>query len=205
LGRAAGALLWSSWQHGGGDLALARHEAERAVALARNPRQPLTLLAALRQLGELECAMRNYAEATTHLDESLRLADLCAVPYERARTLLAQAELLHAGRSAHAALGVARQAQSIFAALEAAPALLRVERLLEQLGHARAAQHPAGLTTRELEVLRLVAQGLSDAEMAEHLFLARRTINTHLTHIYTKLGVSSRAGATRVAFEHGLT
>jgi DNA-binding CsgD family transcriptional regulator len=205
LGRAAGALLWSRWQHAGGDLALARNTAERAVALARSPRQPLTLLAALRHLGELACAMRDHAEAATHLDESLQLADLCAVPYERALTLLAQAELLAAGRSAFAALGAARQAQAIFAALAAAPALLRVERLLEQLGQARAAQHPAGLTTREREVLQLVAQGLSDAEVAEHLFLARRTINTHLTHIYTKLGVSSRAGATRVAFEHGLT
>jgi DNA-binding NarL/FixJ family response regulator len=204
LGHAEGALLWSRWHHADGDLMTARHTAERAVALARSPRQPLTLLAALRQLGEIDCAMRNHAAAATHLDESLQLAGICAVPYERALTLLAQAELLHAGRSTHAALGAARQAQTIFVALDAAPALLRVERLLEQLGQARAAQHPAGLTTREREVLRLVAQGLSDAEVAEQLFLARRTINSHLTSIYTKLGVSSRVGATRVALEHGL-
>ena len=81
------------------------------------------------------------------------------MPYERALTLLAQAELLHAGRSAYAALSAAQQAQTIFAALEAAPALLRAERLLEQLGQARRCPQPAGLTTREREVLRLVAQG----------------------------------------------
>ncbi len=63
---------------------------------------------------------------------------------------------------------------------------------------------PAGLTPREVDVLLLVAQGLTDAEVAEQLFLARRTVNTHLTSIYTKIGVSSRAAATRFAIEHGL-
>lgn len=65
--------------------------------------------------------------------------------------------------------------------------------------------YPNGLTAREVDVLRLVAQGLTDAEVAEQLFLARRTINTHLTSIYTKLNVSSRAAATRFAVENGLT
>jgi DNA-binding NarL/FixJ family response regulator len=63
---------------------------------------------------------------------------------------------------------------------------------------------PAGLTPREVDVLRLVAQGLTDAEVAERLVMARRTVNTHLTSIYTKLGVSSRAAATRFAVEQGL-
>jgi predicted ATPase/DNA-binding CsgD family transcriptional regulator len=62
-----------------------------------------------------------------------------------------------------------------------------------------------GLTPRERDVLYLVAQGLTDADVAERLFLARRTVNTHLTSIYTKLGVNSRAAATRFAIEHGLT
>jgi non-specific serine/threonine protein kinase len=66
-------------------------------------------------------------------------------------------------------------------------------------------QLPARLSPRELEVLRLVADGLTDAEVAESLFMARRTVNTHLTSIYTKLGVSSRSAATRWAVEHGLT
>ena len=67
------------------------------------------------------------------------------------------------------------------------------------------ATRPAGLSAREVEVLRLVAQGLTNAQVAEQLFLARRTINTHLTSIYTKLGVNTRAAATRYAVEHGLT
>src|SRR5262249_42944229 len=61
---------------------------------------------------------------------------------------------------------------------------------------------PAGLTAREVEVLRLVAQGLSDAQVAEQLVISPRTVNWHLTTIYSKLGVSSRSAATRYALEH---
>lgn len=60
------------------------------------------------------------------------------------------------------------------------------------------------LTKRELEILRLVAQGLSDAQIAERLVLSPRTINAHLTSVYRKLGVNSRSAATRFAIEHGL-
>jgi ATP/maltotriose-dependent transcriptional regulator MalT len=63
---------------------------------------------------------------------------------------------------------------------------------------------PAGLTTREVEVLRLLAQGLSDAEIAEHLVVSPRTVNTHLTSIYRKLQVTTRSGATRYAIDHRL-
>jgi DNA-binding CsgD family transcriptional regulator len=63
---------------------------------------------------------------------------------------------------------------------------------------------PAGLTPREVEVLHLVAQGLSDAEVAERLVLSPRTVNAHLTSIYRKLGVNSRAAATRFAVEQNL-
>lgn len=63
---------------------------------------------------------------------------------------------------------------------------------------------PAGLTAREVEVLRLVAQGLSDNEVAEKLVLSPRTVNAHLTSIYSKLGVNSRVAATRFAIDNGL-
>lgn len=62
----------------------------------------------------------------------------------------------------------------------------------------------AGLTTREMEVLRLVADGLTDARVAEQLVISPRTVNWHLSVIYSKLGVSSRSAATRFALEHKL-
>jgi DNA-binding CsgD family transcriptional regulator len=64
--------------------------------------------------------------------------------------------------------------------------------------------HPARLTPRESEVLRLVAAGVTNAQIAKELFVSPRTVETHLTSIYHKLGVSSRAAATRFALEHGL-
>lgn len=62
----------------------------------------------------------------------------------------------------------------------------------------------AELTARELEVLRLVATGLTDAQVAKILVLSPRTINAHLRSIYSKLGVSSRSAAIRHAIDHGL-
>jgi DNA-binding CsgD family transcriptional regulator/tetratricopeptide (TPR) repeat protein len=62
-----------------------------------------------------------------------------------------------------------------------------------------------GLTRREIEVLRLVAQGLSDADVAESLFISRRTVGQHLRSIYAKLGVTNRTAATRIAVDHGLS
>jgi tetratricopeptide (TPR) repeat protein/DNA-binding CsgD family transcriptional regulator len=64
--------------------------------------------------------------------------------------------------------------------------------------------YPAGLTAREVEVLRLVAQGLTDAQIAQQLVVTRRTVNWHLTSVYSKIGVSSRSAATRYAIEHQL-
>jgi DNA-binding CsgD family transcriptional regulator len=64
--------------------------------------------------------------------------------------------------------------------------------------------YPDGLTAREVEVLRLVAQGFTDAQVAEQLVISPRTVNWHLTTIYSKIGVSSRSAATRYAIEQKL-
>jgi DNA-binding NarL/FixJ family response regulator len=69
---------------------------------------------------------------------------------------------------------------------------------------AKAPTYPAGLTAREVEVLRLVTQGLTDAQVAEQLVISPRTVNFHLSSIYGKIGVSSRAAATRYAIEQKL-
>ena len=68
----------------------------------------------------------------------------------------------------------------------------------------RSPSNPAGLTPREVEVLRLVARGLTDIQVAEQLIISPRTVNTHLTSIFNKLGVDSRASATRFAVDHRL-
>jgi ATP/maltotriose-dependent transcriptional regulator MalT len=63
---------------------------------------------------------------------------------------------------------------------------------------------PGGLTTRETDVLRLLAQGLTSAQIAEQLVIGLVTVNSHVRSIYSKLGVTSRAAATRYALEHHL-
>ncbi len=65
--------------------------------------------------------------------------------------------------------------------------------------------YPDGLTVREVEVLRLLAQGLTDAQIAAQLIISPRTVNTHLKAIYGKIQVSSRSAATRYALEQRLT
>ena len=64
--------------------------------------------------------------------------------------------------------------------------------------------YPAGLSAREADVLRLVAQGMTNAQVAEELFISPRTVNWHLGSIYRKLDFNSRTEATRFAVEHDL-
>jgi DNA-binding NarL/FixJ family response regulator len=66
------------------------------------------------------------------------------------------------------------------------------------------ASRPGGLSEREVEVLRLVARGLSNREVAERLVVSPRTAEHHVQHIYAKIGVSSRAAAALFAMEHAL-
>ena len=81
-----------------------------------------------------------------------------------------------------------------------------VESVLGVAGHRvpRRREGPAGLTGRELEVLKLVARGMSNREIADRLVISAKTVGNHVEHIYAKIGVSNRAGASLFAMQHGL-
>ena len=81
-----------------------------------------------------------------------------------------------------------------------------VERVLAAAGHRRAARPPlpAGLTSREVEVLRLIALGLTTGQVAERLVISPKTADHHVQHIYTKIGVSTRGAAALFAIEQGI-
>lgn len=109
-----------------------------------------------------------------------------------------------------AALPTERAAETLRAEAGMALAPDVVEALLSSLGlpaSARAAprrQEPAGLTAREVQVLRLVAGGGTRKQVAQTLVVSEGTVRSHIEHIYSKIGVSNRAGATLFAMEHGL-
>ena len=118
-------------------------------------------------------------------------------PYEVARTRVLVGQGLHAlgdEESAAAELTAARQA---FVAMSAKPAVDEVDRLLDRGA-------PGGMTEREVEVLRLVAEGRSNADIAAALFLSQKTVARHLSNIFAKLDVSSRTAAAAYAHQHGL-
>ena len=66
------------------------------------------------------------------------------------------------------------------------------------------ADNPGGLTRREVDVLRLAAKGLTTREIADRLYVAPKTADSHIQHIYTKIDVSTRAAAALWAMQHGV-
>jgi DNA-binding NarL/FixJ family response regulator len=156
-------------------------------------------------LGELDIQDKRYAEADAHLRQSLTLAQACAAPFEQALTLLAFADLGAAAGKDEEARSMLAQAREICEPLDAKPALARVDEIERRLDQARkATSFPAGLSPREVDVLRLVVQGLTDAEIAEQLFLSSRTVSSYLSSVYNKLGVNSRTAAAGFAIREGL-
>lgn len=128
---------------------------------------------------------------------AIRVWQSVSLPFEeaRVRTLIARScRALDDESTATMELNAAR---NILIRLKARPDLAEVESLL--------GEPPAhGLTARELEVLRLVTAGTTNAQIAQELVISVRTVDTHVSNILTKLGVSSRSGATSYAHRNGL-
>lgn len=139
------------------------------------------------------------AEAEDGLAAARRAADAWArlsAPYEVARCRVLIGRALRLLGDAESALDDLVEARKSFAALGAAPAEQEVAVLL---GDERA---PGGLSPRELEVLRLVAAGMSNPEIAAALVLSEKTVVRHLSNIFSKLDVGSRTAAAAFAYEH---
>ena len=141
---------------------------------------------------------RGALGALRHAVTSWRQLD---APYDEARTRVVIAQACLALGDEDAAAFELAAARDVFVRLGARPALAAAEALMPR-SHGSASS--AGLSGRELEVLRLLATGRTNRAIADELVLAVRTVDRHVSNIFTKLGVSSRAAATAYAYEHGL-
>lgn len=207
-GRADGVLTWAEYHLASGDLGAARERAGEALRLASDPRQPLTLIAVLRLLGRLDLKERRFDRAEDYCNQAIQLAGDCRALFEQALGKLLLAELHLAQGSTAAVEPLLDEVEAVCAPRNATPALERAAALREAF-QGRPAEpeptpDPAGLTAREVEVLQLVAQGMTNQEVAERLFVSPRTVGVHLNSIYRKINVSSRTAAAHFAIEHGL-
>jgi DNA-binding CsgD family transcriptional regulator len=159
------------------------------------------LLTALAQstAGAVALAQGRAEDAVRELRPAWRGWQDLSMPYEAARVrwFLGRAyRLLGDDDAASMEFDAARWA---FEGLGATPDVAALDREAST-----AARSPDGLTSREVEVVRLAAAGLSNREIAVRLFLSDKTVARHLSNVYTKLGISSRAAATAYAYDHGL-
>ena len=137
------------------------------------------------------------AGALSDVRQSLASWRVLEAPYEVARCQVLLGRALLALGDQDSAVSELTQAGRAFRELGAAPAAREVEQLLRP-------SRPAGLTEREVEVLRLVAGGRSNSDIAAALVLSEKTVARHLSNIFTKLDVSSRTAAAAFAFENRL-
>ena len=150
--------------------------------------------------GAVALAEGDARRALIALRDAWRRWEELGAPYEAARARVHVGLACRALGDEDAAALELEAARATFERLGAVPDLAR----LDALAPSAAATDAHGLTARELEVLRLVAAGGSNREIAATLVISERTVARHLQNIFAKLGVSSRTAAGAFAFEHDL-
>jgi LuxR family transcriptional regulator, maltose regulon positive regulatory protein len=155
--------------------------------------------------GVVAAADGDYETARQSFEDAVNLFQQISAPYETALARTELAGVLPALGRMDAAEKQARVALESFRKLGASQETDRTAALLRRLQTPeRTRETLSGLTHRELEVLRLVAKGLTDGQVAERLYISPRTVSQHLRSVYKKLGVPSRAAAARRAVEQDL-
>lgn len=150
--------------------------------------------------GAVELASGDAGTALSALRRACQAWRELGVPRETARTRVLVGQACAALGDPDTAAMELEAAADTFARLGAAPELARVESLTRGREH----RDRHGLTKRELQILRVLATGKSNREIAAALVISDHTVRRHIQNIFAKLGVSSRAAATAFAFRHNL-
>ena len=196
-----------------GDREAANAGAEALSRMVAEAGHPDALAALTQALGELSLLEGEPEAAAEHLSRAVELHRTLAIPYERAQIELRAGVVLAAAGEREEALerlcDAYRTARKLGAGPLASKAAQEVaalgESVAQRLGsRAAAAEEGAGLTRRELEVLRHVAVGRTNREIAQELFISERTVDMHVRNLLGKLDCRSRVEASHRAGELGL-
>ena len=183
-----------------GELEKAARASTELAAIARRQGSDVLHAMSAYARGAVALSRNEPTEALTALRQSLTAWLALEAPYEEARArVLVGLACRELGDRDGAALEL-DTARAAFEELGARPDLERVDALAGRV----ASRSSFGLSLRELEVLHLLAAGETNRAIAGVLVLSERTVDRHVSNIYAKLGVSSRAAATALAYEHDL-
>jgi DNA-binding CsgD family transcriptional regulator len=180
----------------------ARQALAEAAELAEGIGNP-QLIGTLRcSQGNLAVRERDWAKAAGHFQAAAAAHRDAGHPHDTVEDMIGLGRAWHQmGRTADA-LRQLRAAEALAAEIANPQRLAEVRAALAEAGEVVAL--PGGLTARQAEVLRLLASGLSNKEIAGQLYLSPATVERHLATVYRKLGVTGRVEAARYAIAHGL-
>jgi DNA-binding CsgD family transcriptional regulator len=181
-----------------GDAAMARAAANELSEIARALETPLLVATAAHATGAVLLAEKDDQGAATTLRQAADIWRDLETPYEQAHTCLLLASVCERRGDRDGCRLELENALRVFTELGAQPCLARIAESTNR--PARPSSGP--LSEREIQVLRLLASGKTNRDIGEELFISEKTVARHVSNIFDKLGVSSRAGATAWAYQH---
>ena len=184
-----------------GDLESARAAAAELSEIASAIGAPLLAAASAHAAGAVLLAEGDVAAASTSLQQAWEIWRDLEMPYEEAQTCLLMAAVCERRGDQDGRRLELDAARRLFTQLERR-ALPRAHRPGNRTAPRR--QRIGSLSEREAQVLRLLAAGKTNRDIAEELFISEKTVARHVSNIFDKLGVSSRTGATAWAYQHNL-